>query len=53
MIKEAKNADFLTTGRQPTEQDFSIISEWIKRNKQKKAKRKTIRQSGTKKHIKE
>jgi hypothetical protein len=35
MIKEAKNVDFYTTGRQPSEQDFARISEWIKRDKQK------------------
>ena len=40
MIKEAKNVDFYTTGRQPSEQDFARISEWIKKDKQKKAIRK-------------
>lgn len=52
MIKEAKNVDFLTTGRQPTEQDFARISEWIKRAKQKKAARKsTTKQPSTGKHF--
>jgi hypothetical protein len=51
MIKEAKNVDFLTTGRQPSEQDFARISEWIKRDKQKKAVRKTIQQPAGGKHI--
>ena len=32
MIKEPKNIDFYTTGRQPTEQDFIRISEWIKKD---------------------
>jgi cytochrome c553 len=35
MIKEAKNIDFYTTGRQPSEQDFARISAWIKQNKLK------------------
>jgi hypothetical protein len=33
MIKEAKNVDFYTTGRQPLEQEFAKISEWIKKRK--------------------
>ena len=51
MIKEAKDVDFLTTGRQPSEQDFAHISEWIKRDKQKKAARKTTRQTASGKHF--
>lgn len=39
MIKEDKNVDFLTTGRQLSEEDFARISEWIKRDKQKKVTR--------------
>ena len=40
MIKEAKNIDFYTTGRQPSDQDFDRISEWIrKKKKQTKVKR--------------
>lgn len=35
MIKEPKNVDFYTTGRQPSEQDFARISDWIRKNKQK------------------
>lgn len=35
MIKEEKNIDFYTTGKQPSEQDFAQISEWIKKDKQK------------------
>lgn len=38
MIKEGKNVDFCTTGRQPTEQDFARISEWIKQKKNKENK---------------
>lgn len=33
MIKEPKKIDFYTTGRQPSEQDFKRISEWIKNDK--------------------
>ena len=40
MVKEPKNVDFYTTGRQPSEQEFARISEWIKQDKQKKAARK-------------
>jgi hypothetical protein len=29
MLKEPKNIDFITTGKQPCEDDFSRISEWI------------------------
>ena len=35
MIKEAKDVDFYTTGKQPSEQDFARISEWIRKDKQK------------------
>ncbi len=45
MIKEAKNVDFYTTGRQPSEQDFARISEWIKKDKQKQASRKGASQA--------
>jgi hypothetical protein len=34
MIKEAKNIDFYTSGRQPSEQDFARISEWIRKKKE-------------------
>ena len=40
MIKEPKGVDFYTTGRQPSEEEFARISEWIKQDKQKKAARK-------------
>ncbi len=40
MIKEAKNVDFFTTGRQPSEQYFAHISEWIKQKKNKETKAK-------------
>ena len=36
MIKEEKSIDFYTTGRQPSEQEFARISEWIKKDKEKK-----------------
>ena len=35
MIKEAKDIDFYTTGREPSAQDFARISECIKKEKQK------------------
>ena len=41
MIKEAKNTDFYTTGRQLSEQDFARISELIKKEKQQKLRRQT------------
>ncbi len=34
MIKEAKNIDFYTSGKQPSEQDFKRISEWIRKKKE-------------------
>ena len=48
MIKEAKNVDFYTTGRQPSEQDFARISAWIKRDKKKQAARKSKSATGPK-----
>ncbi len=36
MVKEEKNIDFYTTGRQPSEHEFAKISELIKNNKEKK-----------------
>ncbi len=51
MIKEAKNVDFYTIGRQPSEQDFARISEWIKKDKQKQASRKGVKQSARQKHL--
>jgi Zn-dependent M16 (insulinase) family peptidase len=40
MIKEPKNIDFYTTGKQPSEKDFTRISEWIKKDKKRKEIRK-------------
>lgn len=40
MIREPKNVDFVTTGRQPSDEEFARISEWIKQDKQKNAARK-------------
>lgn len=34
MVKEAKNIDFYTSGRQPSQEDFSRISEWIRKKKE-------------------
>ncbi len=47
MLKEAKNVDFYTTGRQPSEQEFAHISEWIKRDKKKQAALKPKPTTGT------
>ena len=51
MIKENKNVDFLTTGRQPSEEEFARVSEWIKKNKEKQSDRKKSKQSSGKKHL--
>ena len=51
MIKEAKNIDFYTTGKKPSEQDFIRISEWIKKDKQRKSLRNTHKQSARQKHL--
>jgi len=48
MIKEPKNVDFYTTGRQLLEQEFARISEWIKQHKEKQAARKSKSITGTK-----
>ena len=48
MIKEAKNVDFYTTGRQPSAQDFARISEWIKQDKKKQEARKSKPTTGPK-----
>jgi cytochrome c553 len=42
MIKEAKNVDFYTTGRQPSEQDFARISAWIKQHRLATAKKRRV-----------
>ncbi|HKB42988.1 MAG TPA: hypothetical protein VKC90_01315 [Chitinophagaceae bacterium] len=34
MIKEAKNIDLYTSGRQPLDKDFARISEWIRKKKE-------------------
>lgn len=41
MIKESRNIDFQTTGRQPSEADFKQISKWISDRKSKLQKKKT------------
>jgi hypothetical protein len=35
MIKEPKNINFITTGRQPSTEEFGLISEWIQQRKLK------------------
>lgn len=49
MIKEEKNIDFYTTGREPSEQEFAHISEWIRKDKEKKGSHKstTLRKRNT------
>lgn len=42
MIKEAKNVDFYTTGKQPSEADFAKISEWISKRKTSLKRKRTI-----------
>jgi hypothetical protein len=44
MIKEPKNIDFYTTGKQPSEIDFIRISEWIKKDKKRKNSKKVTKQ---------
>lgn len=50
MIKEAKNIDFYTTGRQPSAEDFERISEWIRQKKEKENKTKKS-SSAKRKHL--
>ncbi len=49
MIKETKNIDFMTTGRQPSEKEFLLISEWIK--KKKKSTDRPKKRLPKKKHL--
>ena len=51
MVREPKNIDFYTTGRQPSDQDFIRISEWIKKDKQRKSTTKVIKRSIKQKHL--
>ncbi len=44
MIKETKNMDFYTTGRQPSEKEFARISEWIRKKKERTSKKPTSKQ---------
>ncbi len=44
MIKEKKNIDFYTTGRQPSEQEFARISEWIRKKKERILKKLSSKQ---------
>lgn len=54
MIKEEKNIDFYTTGRQPSDQEFNRISKWIKNNKRKKLTLKsTIKLTKEKRNVTE
>ncbi len=45
MIKEAKNIDFYTTGKQPSEHDFARITEWIKKDKLRRKPLKSTNQA--------
>ncbi len=40
MIKEPKNIDFYTTGKQPSKEEFAKISAWIQEKKEDEAKKK-------------
>lgn len=40
MNKQQQNMDLVTSGRQPSEQDFAQISAWIRQQKKKTATRK-------------
>ena len=51
MVKEPKNIDFYTTGRQPSEQEFIRISEWIKKDKQRKSTPKISKLPARQKHL--
>ena len=53
MIKEEKDINFYTTGRQPSEQEFARISERIKKEKAKKDlnKSRTLRRNISRKNI--
>ena len=51
MIKEPKNIDFYTTGRQPSAQEFIRISEGIKKDKKSKETRKTSKQPVKQKNL--
>ena len=44
MIKELKSIDFYTTGKQPSDQDFARISEWIRKKDEKILKKATSKQ---------
>ncbi len=41
MVKEKKNIDFYTTGREPSDQDFKRISDWIRKKKERQSQKKT------------
>lgn len=41
MIREAKDINFSTTGRQPSEEEFQKVSEWIKLRKEKLKKKES------------
>jgi hypothetical protein len=51
MLKEQKNIDFYTTGRQPSEKDFIRISEWIMKDKKRKDFRKVTKKSQKQKNL--
>ncbi len=40
MVREAKNVDFYTSGKMPSDEDFAKISEWIKAQKGNTKRRK-------------
>ena len=44
MVKELKNIDFYTTGKQLSDEDFKRISEWINQKKKRKIKQTKFQQ---------
>ena len=40
MVKETKSVDLYTTGRQPSDNEFARISDWIRQDKKKKRRTK-------------
>ena len=49
MIKEPKNIDFYTTGKQPSKEEFAKISAWIQKKKGKdlKQNKQVLKQKAT------
>jgi hypothetical protein len=50
MIKEAKGIDFYTTGKEPSKEEFALISEWI-RQKKLRSKKTSKKKVAIKSHV--